>query len=428
MKGGLYREIIGMAIATIRTQKMRSGLTILGIVIGITSIVGMTAVVRGFDESLRDAIGQMGPDTIFVSQFSGVSIMSGAELRELLQRPTLTPDDAIAIERQSNSIASVSLTLGEGGGPNSTRSRIRYKGERTKQLTIMGTTANYPEGFPIDLELGRFFIEGEVLHRTRVTILGQTPRLALFPNTDPIGKTVRIASQPYTVVGVIGPRPSPAGLNAGQDDIAIIPHTTYQKQFGLNVSRARRGRFQPTLIAAIPRDGFSRESAMRDVTNVMRIRHGLRLDDPNDFDLLTQDTAFRLLDQITGATFLALIGISSIALLVGGIGVMAIMTISVKERTREIGTRKALGARRREILWQFLLESIFLTTIGGLLGLLFGSAIGFGIHYATEFPIALPWWSFAIGIGFSSTIGISFGLFPAIKASSLDPIEALRYE
>lgn len=428
MRDGIFREIVGMAITTIQTQKMRSGLTILGIVIGITAIVGMTSFVRGFDESLRDLINEIGPDTIFVSQFSGVSIMSGADLNDLLQRPTLTPDDARAIERQADSVASVSLTLGEGGGPASTNSRIRYSGERTKQLTIMGTTGNYPDVFPIELELGRFFTEAEVSHRRRVVVLGQTPYLALFPNIDPIGKTVRIRNQPYTVVGVMGPRPSPAGLNAGQDDIAIVPHTAYQKQFGIRVIRPLRGRFQAVLIAAIPRNGVPREEAMRDITNVMRIRHGLRLDEPNDFDLLTQDAAFRMLDQVTNATFLALVGISSIALFVGGIGVMAIMTISVTERTREIGTRKALGARRREILWQFLLEAVFLTAIGGILGILFGSCIGIGVHYATNFPISLPWWSFALGIGFSATVGIVFGLVPAIKASALDPIEALRYE
>ena len=428
MRDGIFREIVGMAITTIQTQKMRSGLTILGIVIGITAIVGMTSFVRGFDESLRDLINEIGPDTIFVSQFSGVSIMSGADLNDLLQRPTLTPDDARAIERQADSVASVSLTLGEGGGPASTSARIRYSGERTKQLTIMGTTGNYPDVFPIELELGRFFTEAEVSHRRRVVVLGQTPYLALFPNIDPIGKTVRIRNQPYTVVGVMGPRPSPAGLNAGQDDIAIVPHTAYQKQFGIRVIRPLRGRFQAVLIAAIPRNGVPREEAMRDITNVMRIRHGLRLDEPNDFDLLTQDAAFRMLDQVTNATFLALVGISSIALFVGGIGVMAIMTISVTERTREIGTRKALGARRREILWQFLLEAVFLTAIGGILGILFGSCIGIGVHYATNFPISLPWWSFALGIGFSATVGIVFGLVPAVKASALDPIEALRYE
>lgn len=429
MRDGIFfREIVVMAITTIQTQKTRSGLTILGIVIGITAIVGMTSFVLGFDESLRDLIDEIGPDTIFVSQFSGVSIMSGADLNDLLQRPTLTPDDARAIERQAESVASVSLTLGEGGGPSSPRARIRYSGERTKQLTIMGTTDNYPDVFPIELELGRFFTEAEVSHRRRVVVLGQTPYLALFPNIDPIGKTVRIRNQPYTVVGVMGPRPSPAGLNAGQDDIAMVPHTAYQKQFGIRVIRPLRGRFQAVLIAAIPRNGIPREEAMRDITNVMRIRHGLRLDEPNDFDLLTQDAAFRMLDQVTNATFLALVGISSIALFVGGIGVMAIMTISVTERTREIGTRKALGARRREILWQFLLEAVFLTAIGGILGILFGSCIGIGVHYATNFPISLPWWSFALGIGFSATVGIVFGLVPAVKASALDPIEALRYE
>ena len=186
--------------------------------------------------------------------------------------------------------------------------------------------------------------------------------------------------------------------------------------------------FGTVMIAAVPRNDVGRDVALADIERIMRIRHGLRLDEPNDFDLLTQDAAFRMLDQVTNATFLALVGISSIALFVGGIGVMAIMTISVTERTREIGTRKALGARRREILWQFLLEAVFLTAIGGILGILFGSCIGIGVHYATNFPISLPWWSFALGIGFSATVGIVFGLVPAVKASALDPIEALRYE
>jgi len=160
----------------------------------------------------------------------------------------------------------------------------------------------------------------------------------------------------------------------------------------------------------------------------MRIRHGLKLDEPNDFDLLTQDAFLKLWDRISQGTFLALIVISSIALMVGGIGVMAIMTISVTERTREIGVRKALGARRREILWQFLLEAVFLTSLGGLVGIVLGAAIGWLINILSGFPISLPWWSFAIGIGFSATVGIFFGIFPAFKAARLDPIEALRYE
>ena len=426
MRGSLLREIVVLAATTIRMQKMRSALTILGIVIGITAIVGMTSLIRGFDESLRDSIRELGPDTVFVAQYSSASMMSGADFNELLKRPTLTPADARAIERQAGSIAQVNVTIGEG--PGSTRSRLHYRGERTKPIAILGTTHNYPDVFHVTLEQGRFFTEGEVSHRRRVAVLGQTPFQALFPAVDPIGKTVRIGNQPYTVIGVIGPRPGLGGLDAGQDDVALIPHSAYQKQFGVRLSQSRRGRMQFLLIGAVPREGVAREDAVRDVTEVMRIRHGLRLDEPNDFDIMTQDTALRLWEQISGATFLALVAVSSIALLVGGIGVMAIMTISVKERTREIGTRKAIGARRREILWQFLLEAVFLTAIGGVLGILFGSGIGIGVHYATGFPVSLPWWSFAIGIGFSATVGIVFGIVPAVRASGLDPIEALRYE
>ena len=194
------------------------------------------------------------------------------------------------------------------------------------------------------------------------------------------------------------------------------------------MTRARRGQIQSVVIAAVPDEDVALNSAMRDVESVMRIRHGLRLDEPNDFDLMTQDAALRLWDRVSRATYLALVAISSIALMVGGIGIMAIMTISVKERTREIGTRRALGARRREILWQFLLEAVFLTAVGGVLGVALGSTVGVAVHLATGFPISLPWWSFAIGVGFSASVGIVFGLFPAVRASGLDPIEALRYE
>jgi putative ABC transport system permease protein len=182
------------------------------------------------------------------------------------------------------------------------------------------------------------------------------------------------------------------------------------------------------MIVVVPREDVPREQAMSEVEELMRIRHNVRLDQPNDFDLMTQDAMMKVWDSFSQAAFLALVAISSIALMVGGIGVMAIMMISVTERTREIGVRKALGARRREILWQFLIEAAFLTSFGGILGILFGAGIGVAIHLLSGFPISLPWWSFAIGVGFSASIGIFFGLFPAIKASRLDPIEALRFE
>jgi putative ABC transport system permease protein len=167
---------------------------------------------------------------------------------------------------------------------------------------------------------------------------------------------------------------------------------------------------------------------MREVEEIMRARHALRLDQENDFDVGTQATLFKFWERLSSAVFLALVVISSIALMVGGIGVMAIMTISVTERTREIGVRKALGARSREVLWQFLLEAAFLTSFGGVLGVVLGAGIGWLIHVLSGFPISLPWWSFAIGLGFSAGTGLFFGIFPAFKAARLDPIEALRYE
>jgi len=189
-----------------------------------------------------------------------------------------------------------------------------------------------------------------------------------------------------------------------------------------------RGEIRAVTIGAVPRADVGREQAMRDIEDTMRIRHRLRLNQPDDFDIVTQDEILKIWDQVSQATFLSLVVLSSIALMVGGIGVMGIMTISVTERTREIGVRKALGARRVEILWQFLLEAAFLTSAGGLIGIALGSAVGLGVHWLTAFPVSLPWWSFAIGIGFSASVGVFFGMVPAVRASRLDPIEALRYE
>jgi putative ABC transport system permease protein len=182
------------------------------------------------------------------------------------------------------------------------------------------------------------------------------------------------------------------------------------------------------MIAVLPYEAATRDEALMQTEEIMRIRHGLKLDEADDFDVVTQDAALKVWDQVSQATLLGLVVISSIALMVGGIGVMAIMTISVTERTREIGLRKALGARRREVLVQFLTESVVLTVVGGLLGIALGAGIGVAVHAVTGFPISLPWWSFALGLGFSAAVGIFFGMVPAVRASRLDPIEALRHE
>jgi len=435
MRFALLADVVVMAYDTLRANKMRSALTVLGVVIGITAIVGMTSIVRGFDESLRDSIRQLGPDTLFVMKFSGLSMMSGKDFKDLIKRPVLTVGDARAIERDAQAVGRVDVML--GAWAVQTRERAFYKSEKTKQLSIIGVSENYAVVNSLKLTGGRFLTQAEVQHRRNLAVLGDSPAKALFPNVDPIGKLIRVAGDEYEVIGHVAPRPSLGGLGRGQDEFIVIPYTTYQKQFGwrratgdvhIGGSTTNANALKSAMIAVVPVEGATRDQAMAEVEQVLRIRHGLKLEEPNDFEIVTQDAALKMWDQVSGATFIGLVVISSIALMVGGIGVMAIMMISVTERTREIGVRKALGARRREILWQFLFEAVFLTSLGGALGIIMGSSFGMGVHYFTGFPVSLPWWSFALGLGFSGGVGIFFGLVPAIRASRLDPIEALRYE
>jgi len=422
-----------MAFDTVRTNKMRSGLTVLGVVIGITSIVGMTAIIRGFDQSLRDMIRAIGPNTIFIQRFGVTSFASGAEISQLLKRPNLSLSDARALEQEATTLEYVDLELGAGPGPV-TQQRIFYRDLKTKPLLVFGTSENFAAGTRIPILAGRYFNGTELQYRRNVVVLGNTAFKILFEpgGVDPIGKLVRVGTQRFEVVGVFDKRPAAGGFSLGQDDFVVIPYTAYQRVFGLRVGNVRingtAGTISNVQISVVARDDVDPKDAIAEVQRIMRIRHGLRLDEPDDFDISTQDAFLQLWDRISQGTFFALIVISSIALMVGGIGVMAIMSIAVTERTREIGIRKALGARRAEILFQFLMEAAFLTSAGGLLGIALGASIGWAVHLVSGFPISLPWWSFAIGLGFSAAVGIFFGMYPAVKASRLDPIEALRYE
>ena len=427
---GLVREVMVMAFETVRNNKMRSGLTVLGVVIGITSIVAMTALIRGFDQSLQDSIRTVGPNTIFIQRFGITSFASGREFSELIKRPNLTISDAHALEEQATSLQYVDIELGVGAGPVQQR-RVFYRDLKTRPQLVFGTTEFFAEGTRIPIVAGRFLNGTEVHLRANSVVLGNTAYQLLFADRglDPIGKTVRVGNNRFTVVGVFDKRPSPGNFNVNQDDFVVMPYTTYQRLFGVRVTPiGRNGTLQPFQISVLPRDGVDQTQAVADIERVMRIRHGLKLDEPNDFDIVTQDALLKLWNQISQATFLALVVISSIALMVGGIGVMAIMSISVTERTREIGVRRAVGARRWEVLFQFLTEAAVLTSVGGILGIVLGSTIGLAVHFITGFPVSLPLWSFALGLGFSASVGLAFGMFPAIRAARLDPIEALRYE
>ena len=425
----LLRETIEMALDTLRGNKMRSALTVLGVVIGVTSIVGMTSLIRGFDSSLRESINSLGPNTIFVQKFGIGSFSSSSSFMTLMRRPNITLDDMKAIERMSTTIGMVDIWVGgQGPGSQAAVQRVFYRGERTRPMGILGTTEKYVEINFAKMFAGRSFTQQEVQRARAVAVVGYGVYEALFEKRgiDPIGKPIRVGNVEYTILGVVGKRPSPGGF-AGADDFAIVPYTAFRKQFG-NESRQRGPFGIPVMIAVLPKEGVSREEAMAEVETIMRIRHGLTLDKANDFDLVTSDAILAVWDQISAAILLSLVVISSIALMVGGIGVMSIMTISVTERTREIGVRKAIGGRSREILVQFLVEAVVLTSIGGVLGVLLGSGIGLSVNLISGFPVSLPWWSFALGLGFSATVGVVSGMLPAWRASRLDPIEALRYE
>jgi putative ABC transport system permease protein len=427
---GLVKEVVVMAFDTVRANKMRSGLTVLGVVIGITSIVAMTALIRGFDQSLQDSIRAIGPDTIFVQRFGITSFASGREFSDLMKRPTLSESDGRAIQEQSTVLQYVDIEVGAGAGPPTQR-RVFYRDQKTTPQVVFGTTEFFADGTRIPIVEGRFLNGTEVQYRSNVVVLGNTAYQLLFASrgVDAIGKVVRVGTEQFTVVGVFAKRPSPGSFNLSQDDFVVIPYTTFQRVFGIRVVQGFRGAMQtPVQISVLPRAGVSQQTAVDELERIMRIRHNLKLDEPDDFDIVTQDAVLKLWNQVSQATFFALVVISSIALMVGGIGVMAIMSISVTERTREIGVRRALGARRREVLFQFLTEAAVLTSAGGVLGIVLGSAIGVTVHLTTGFPISLPLWSFGLGLGFSASIGIFFGMYPAIRAARLDPIEALRYE
>jgi putative ABC transport system permease protein len=422
IRAGLLAEIVTMALGTLRTNKLRSFLTILGVVIGVTSIVGMTSLVRGFGDQLESLIRQLGSQTVIVAKFSIASFSSGKSFLDVIKRPNLTDEDADAIKDSAPSAGDVAMSIGDG--PGAQFERLTYGNLSTKRVIIIGSTPNFGEINYIPVSAGRTFSDVEADRRRQVVMLGWAPSQTLFPNTDPLGKRIRIGRNEFTVIAVFGPRPGVLGGNP--DDFVVIPLSTYDKFYPPPRFRGYLLRF--LMIAVAPRPGATQAQLMTEIEEVMRSRHRLRLDQENDFDILTADSILGIVNQFTRAILLALVVISSIALMVGGIGVMAIMTISVTERTREIGVRKALGARRREILVQFLIEAVVLTSLGGLLGVLLGSAIGYGVNAFAGFPVSLPWWSFALGLGFSSAIGIFFGMWPAVKASRLDPIEALRYE
>ena len=415
MRLGILKEIVSMAVDSLRTNKLRSFLTLLGIVIGVMTVIGMVSIVQGLNRSFLSELESIGSDIIIVEKFEpGIQI--GRLSEEERQRKDFTFEDALAIQEECSYVKAVVASLVVEWFADIP---IKYQNKRSRDAYIVGMSEKQPEVLSIYLpERGRFFTESDVNHRTKVCVLGYELAENLFPHTSPLGKDIRIGPEKFRVIGILKKRGSFFGQS--QDNFVGIPITTLIKHYPYN-----RSGWQ---FIATPTKHEYLEDAIEQIINILRSRRKVPFGKPNDFAVYTQDTIVDLYNQLTGAAYLVMIVISSIGLLVGGIGVMNVMLVSVKERTREIGIRKAIGARSGDILKQFLIEAVFLTATGGLVGILLGFGIALLVKSTTPLPASVTGWSVILGFVVSVSVGIFFGIFPAQKAAKLDPIVSLRYE
>ncbi len=415
MKTGILGETIRMAVDSLKSHKMRSFLTALGIVIGVMTVIGMVSIIQGLNRSFLQDLEAVGSDIIVVTKFEP-GIQVGERSEEERQRKNLTFDDALALKQESDLVKAVAVSLSVNLFETIP---VKYQNIRSEDAFIIGMNEEYPRVMSVYLpQRGRFLTASDVQHSSKVCVLGAETAETLFPHADPLGKEIRIGPGQFLVVGVLQKRGSMFGQS--RDNFVGIPLTTLMKQFPYDMESLE--------IITTPRDHGTITETIEDITNILRKRRKVGFDKPNDFAIFTQDSIVALYNQITGAAYLVMIVVSSIGLLVGGIGVMNIMLVSVKERTREIGIRKAIGARSADILKQFLFEAVFLTGTGGILGIIIGYLISALVKAATPLPASVTPWSVILGFLVAVSVGLFFGIFPARRAARLDPIVSLRYE
>jgi ABC-type antimicrobial peptide transport system permease subunit len=413
----LVRENLSLAFDTLRTHRFRSFLTVLGVVIGTTTVIAVTSIIAGLDRQLVEVAEQFGTRSVWVYK-----LQMGAPHRltpeERLRKP-LSFEDAMAIRDQCPSADAVSLELfhnvSDFGLPPVT---ARYKGEDMANALFVGVTADHLRLLNTTLDKGRFFSDGDDLHRREVAVIGNGVRERFFPQVDPIGKVILVDGHSLEVVGTLAKFKSFLG-DDDNDRAIFTPYNSYQKIY----PEAR-----DNFIVALAREG--RMDELKDeVTALLRRRRHVKPNDPDNFGIASADSVISQFRDVIATVGLVMVVVSSIGLLVGGIGVMNIMLMSVTERTREIGIRKAVGALRRDIAWQFLLEAMALTASGGLIGIAAGWLLSFAIRtFVPSLPSSVPVWSVVAGFTVATSVGLFFGLWPALKAARLDPIAALRYE
>jgi putative ABC transport system permease protein len=412
------RENVRFARIALASHKLRSSLTILGIVIGVTTVIAMVSIIEGFNQSIVKSFQAFGA-TLVQFQKNDPRFGPGERPESERQRKNLTYEDALALKALCPSMLAVSPERYMFAGDNPSM-EVVYGGENATPDLLLGTTEDYPTANNHLVGEGRFINENDVRRSAAVVVIGHSIAETLFPRTDPIGKVVTILGRRYLVIGVM--EKQGATMFESTDPHVYLPLSTFDSHFP-EIKRERG-----VNIATVPKKPEWVNRIIEEGTAVLRARRKVPFNKPNDFGIMTPDKLIGNFRAITGGITLAMIFISSIALLVGGVGVMNIMLVSVTERTREIGIRKAIGAVRRDIVQQFLTEAMTLSGIGGIIGVALGLAIAAVVRAVSPLATTTPLWSIVVGLVVSISIGLFFGIYPAYKAARLDPVEALRYE
>lgn len=405
-----FEEGLRLAYQTVKTNKLRTFLTTLGIVIGVTAVIGMMSIINALEQSVTRSLSAVGGQVFWVQKFPAVQ--TGPLDKKYWNRKNLTIEEAQMIDKLALDVEAVSPEYNIWG------IQMKYRDKETNpNVLLYGGDENWAEVNGRIIREGRLFTKDDIYHKRYVVVLGMDIVDKLFPFTYPIGKEMKFGNAKFEVIGVIEEQGEIFG--SSQDNLAAIPYTTFTKVFGekrnFNIGVKAKS------VEQIP-------EAMDQTTAALRIARKVPPGEENDFEIITQDSIMETLKNLTGFVFVAAVIICGISLIVGGIGIMNIMLVSVTERTREIGIRKAVGAKRKHILNQFLIEAIGICLMGGIIGVIFGVAVGMIISSVMDLPLVIPLWSVILGISFSLLIGIIFGVYPAMKAAQLNPIEALRYE
>ncbi len=411
----LLRENMKMAFETIRTHKVRSFLTVLGVVIGVIVAIVVSSALLGFEDNVQQSLNDFGINNLFVFKFDP-GIHFGRLSAEERARKSLTWEDGMAIREQAPSVKEVSIEafpkVGEGQQPIRT---ARYKGHELSNINYTGANAAYAEVQNVRLKEGRFYTEAEDLHREDVAVIGYDVEKTLYPGESAVGKPLDISGVVYTVIGVLEKKKNTT-VGGGDNDIQV-PYRSYRKHYPQDDEHFITAAAYPGM-KAIAED---------QIRGLLRQRRHVPFDKPDNFGISSAEQAGKQFTQIFAGVVLLVVSVGSIGLLVGGVGVMNIMLMGVTERTREIGVRKAIGARKSDITFQFITEAMTLTAVGGAIGVLVSLGISF-VMRLLGIPSTVPVYVVFIGLGVSSSVGLFFGIYPAIKAARLDPVVALRYE